>query len=391
MARVRSLLSAGQLALTLALVVGAGLLIRTVHNLYTVDLGLDIDGVSALWLQRPHHLSSAQTRTLYRTILTSVEAVPGVDEAALDPYGPHGSRMMGRAGLQGRPAGDLVPVQVVPVTPGWFDLFHVPMVSGHAFLPEDWGRGAEAGVVLTESLARRLFDRTDVTGRTVVVTFGSAIDMRVVGVARDTRSAYQPDEPIDGVFLTYGTVPALADFPYATLSVRTDHFDAQLARGIRSAVEGALPDEPVPEPAPLSDRLDRIHSEQRVLGQLLELLSALASILAAVGLYGVIAFVAAGRRREFGVRRALGAEASQIARLVFGYAGRIIAIGTTLGLAGAYVLSGFLKSRLFGVEPLDPESWTAAVAFLALVAAIACWIPGRRAMRVDPMATLREE
>ena len=132
------------------------------------------------------------------------------------------------------------------------------------------------------------------------------------------------------------------------------------------------------------------HQEQETLSHLLVLLSALAATLAAVGLYGVIAFVVAGRRRESAIRMALGAEAWRRGKLVFGHATAIVVTGTMLGLAGAYVLSRTLQSRLFGVGLLDPASYLTGAALLGLVAAVACLLPARRAVSEDPVATLRE-
>jgi ABC-type antimicrobial peptide transport system permease subunit len=173
--------------------------------------------------------------------------------------------------------------------------------------------------------------------------------------------------------------------------IRTSRFDGRVANDIREAVERMLPDQPVADPVPLTDRVDAMHSERRIFGRLLGLLSALAVLLAAVGLYGVTAFAVAGRRREFGIRLALGAERGRIARLVVRYATQIIGAGIVLGLLGGYALSTVLESRLFGVEPLDVASYAGAALLFAVVAAAACWIPTLAAMRVDPVTTLKEQ
>ena len=147
----------------------------------------------------------------------------------------------------------------------------------------------------------------------------------------------------------------------------------------------------MPPLTPLTDRIDVQLSEQRIIARLFGLLSSLAVLLAAVGLYGVVAFAVAGRKREFGIRVALGADGPRISRLVFRSATTIVVWGTLLGLAGAYVLSRVIESRLFGVEAVDATSYIAAIALLAVVAVLACWIPAAAAVRVDPVATLRLE
>lgn len=386
--RLRSALSAGQLGVSLALVVAALLLVRTVHNLYAADSGLALDGVSEIFLDAPRDATLAELDALYRSVLAGVEAVPEVEGAALDLYGPNGSQALGRIGLPGSSADDQLQTQIIPVTPGWFELLRVPAVSGHTFRAEDWRAGESAGVVLTASLARRLFGHTDVTGRVVSAGFVDQKRRRVVGVVRDFTTAYAPDEPHDAFFVTYADAPRLRGF---TLLVRTRRFDREVARRIRGAVEGALPDAPVADPTPVSARVDDIRADERIFSRLLGLLSILAVTLAAVGLYGVVAFGVAARRREFGVRLALGAQSHDVASIVVRQAASIVAAGVALGIGAAWALSRVLESRLFGVAPDDPASYAAAALLFGTVAAMACWAPARRAMRVDPAVTLREE
>jgi ABC-type antimicrobial peptide transport system permease subunit len=157
---------------------------------------------------------------------------------------------------------------------------------------------------------------------------------------------------------------------------------------VARALEDALPDIPVPLPAPLTQRIDVQLSEQQLLMRLLWLLSGFAVILAAVGLYGVIAFGVASRRTEFGIRIALGADGGRIRRLVFRSAAGIIGVGTALGFGGAFALSRLIESRLFGVAPMDAPTYLGSAVLLGIVAGVACWIPARRAATTDPAATL---
>lgn len=386
-ARIRRIMSAGQVALSLTLLVGGLLLVRTVRNLYSVDTGFSIGGVVALPLNPGGGPEGSAAEALRRDLLTAVTVLPAVEGAALDLYGPHGSRMMGRVALRDAPDDEAGRAMVWPVTPGWFDLLDVETVDGRPLRREDEGSGPETGVVITSSLARRLFGATDVAGRTLRAGMWELEEVRVVGVTEDLRAAHSLDEPQDAVFVPFGSNP----LPSMTLLVGTREFNPQVARQIRSAVERVLPDQPVPDPTLLADRLTRIHSERRIFSQLLGLLSILAVVLAAVGLYGVIAFAVAGRVREFGIRLALGADGSRIARLVLRDATTIVVSGTVLGLAGAYLLSSVLESRLFGVERIDPVSYASAVLLLAAVATLACWKPARSAARVDPVETLKVE
>jgi ABC-type antimicrobial peptide transport system permease subunit len=209
----------------------------------------------------------------------------------------------------------------------------------------------------------------------------------VIGVVPNLSGNQSPDVPKDVLFVTYAFPPVTSGA--FSMVVRTGSFDAELAENIRGALGGILPDQPVEQPVLLSAA--SAHREQRTLSRLLLLLAALAAVLAAVGLYGVVAFVVAGRRRELAVRMALGAEAWRLGRLVANFATAIVVGGMLVGLFGAYVMSQALQSRLYGVHPLDPTSYTAGAALLGVVAVAACWVPAWRAMRLDPMATLREE
>jgi ABC-type antimicrobial peptide transport system permease subunit len=278
---------------------------------------------------------------------------------------------------------------ISPVTPGWFELLGVQASGGRTFRDSDWAVGGRDMVILTESLAMRLFGRTDVTGRTVEAGFGTPQPMEVIGVVSDIRSAHSPERPEDTFFVMPRAMSrSLWDF---AVLLDVEPFNPEVAHRIRSVLEAELPDEPVPDPLPISSQLDRINGEARLYSKLLALLSAIAVVLSAVGLYGVVAFTVTARQREFGVRLALGAEGSGIARLVARNVSTIVGAGTALGLAGAMALSDLLQNRLFGVDSLDPVSYAGAAAVFSVVAVLACWKPTLRAIRVDPVDTLREE
>jgi putative ABC transport system permease protein len=387
MAVVRSALSIAQLALTLTLGVGALLLVRTVHNLNTADTGLDFHGVVSLWQAHRVDMDRAETDALTRRALAAVEAVPGVSAAAAGPPDldtPYGGKA--RVGPLGTAPNQRVDARIVPVTPRWFGIFHVAAVRGRLFSEDDWKEGRPYNGVLTASLARKLFGTEDAVDRTLTGIRGRP-ELRVIGVVPSLSGNQSPGVPNDVVFVTYAFPPV--NYAGFSLVVRAGRFDERMSNGIRSALSAVLPDQPVDQPVPLSAA--DAHREQETLSHLLVLLSSLAGLLAAVGLYGLIAFVVAGRRREFAVRIAVGATAWRIVRLVLRSASGIVVGGTVLGLGGAYVMSRTLQSRLFGVGPLDPASYLAAATLLGLVAGAACAIPAWRAVHLDPVATLRNE
>jgi predicted permease len=384
---LRAAMSATQIALSLVLLVGAFLLVRTVGNLYAVDTGLSIERVAVLGLDLDD-VPDEDRDAVHRRVIAAVRAVPGVDAAALDVYGPHaGASMGGWVRLPSAPDAERVRADLTFVGPGWFEVLGVELVSGRTFRSEDWEPSAPPRLVITAGLASRLFGTTSATGRRLVAGFTSRVEAEIVGVVEDVRLG-DPDDPADPTFFQPHT-----DVPSSSLTVlaRTRARDAGTHRGIREAVETAVPDLPVPDPMPLVDRLRERLREQSAFARMITLLGALAALLAAVGLYGVIAFTVAGRRRELGIRLALGADGQEIAGLVARYALGIVAFGTVAGLAAAYGLSRLLESRLFGVAPADPASYAGSALLFAAVAAVACWAPTRSAMRVDPVVTLRSE
>jgi putative ABC transport system permease protein len=389
MAGVRRLMSAGQIAVCITLLSGAALLVRTVRNLYAIDTGISIDGLATVDIGQPANLGAPSALPdVYRDLVIATEGVSGVEGAAMDAGGPLAGASGTAIASPERPD-RTTPAVVRPVTPGWFDVVRLPMVRGAPFRDGDWRPGSTpVPMVVTSALAQRVFGSTDVIGRTLLARISSdgMQEARIVGVSRDVRLPDKPDKSLDAFFVPLSSFP----FKPVTLVVRAHSFDQQVGTGIRQAVQRVLPDAVPPDLVPLTAQLGNAFTAQKSLGRLLELLSVLAAILASVGLYSVIAFSVAQRRREFGIRVALGAEDSRIARMVLGDAAAIVAVGTAAGLLGAYMLSILLANRLYGIAQVDPISYAAAAALFALVAAAACWTPTRAAMRADPMEALRE-
>jgi len=389
MASVRRLMSAGQIAVCITLLTGAALLVRTVRNLYAIDTGISVEGLATVDIGQPANLGHPSALPdVYRDLVAAADGVSGVEGAAMDAGGPLAGRSSTDIAFPEKPERTMSAV-VRPVTPGWFDVVRLPMARGAPFRDGDWRPGATpVPMVVTSALAQRVFGSTDVVGRTLLarISLDGMQEARVVGVSRDVRLPDQPDKPLDAFFVPLSAFP----FKAVTLVVRAHSFDRQVGTGIREAVQRVLPNAVPPDLVPLTAQLGHAFTDQRALGGILELLSVLAAILASVGLYGVIAFSVAQRRREFGIRMALGAEDRRIARLVLGDAATIVAVGTAAGLLGAYMLSILLANRLYGVAPVDPTSYAAAAGLFALVAAAACWIPTRAAMRADPVETLRD-
>jgi predicted permease len=394
---LRSALAAGQIGLTLALVTAALLMVRTIANLRSVDTGLDIDNVATLFLSPPGDLGPEEAFGLQRRLLEATEAVPGVERAALDRFGPHGATYRAGVALPGRmpPRADTYNLQEVysrpiawEVTPGWFELFGVQLIHGRTFVDDDWRVPSTDAVVLTASLARRVFGRTDVVGQVVDVRLRGEPEARtIVGVVGDYTSLNRPSEPTDAIFLPYGAIQTSQMSVMAKISPSAPEALEQ----VRRVAESLFPDLPVPEPAFLSERVENLHSEEGLLERLLGILSSFGVLLSTVGLFGVVFFIVNHRQREFGIRRALGADTTGIIALIVRAALLIVAGGTLIGLAMAFGLSRVLESRLFGVGSLDPFAYLGAAGVVLLAAVLACLAPTRVALRSDPVTVLRSE
>jgi putative ABC transport system permease protein len=392
MGALRALLATGQVSLTLALLVGGLLMVRTIANLRAVDTGLDIEGVA--WtpiLTRPG-LSPEDNHTHLREMLAALVALPEVRGAALDVYGPHASRFMDYIGVPGAPEpAPGGPTRVTTeffVTPGWFELFGISLLEGRAFRDEEWRYPDGDEVVLTASLARRLFGRVDVVGRTVIVGNGNrAMERRVIGVVGDYTAMTSPDEPTDAFFVPFGGAPSFQ----LSVMTRVTLGDAGALARVREVLESFHPDLPIAEPVFLTERVESLRSEERILGYLLWMLSAFGVLMSAVGLYGVIYFIVASRQKELGIRRALGADSARVVRVVGRSAALIIIGGVVFGTLAAYPLSQLLESQLFGVENLDAASYVGAFTVVLLAAFAAGIAPARAAMRIDPVDVLRDE
>jgi putative ABC transport system permease protein len=388
-ARVRAGMASLQIGLSLALLIAGVMLVRTVANLYDLDLGLRIDRVAVIPVDFPNDFDENDERLAGRRLVRDLEALPGVERASVSMYDPlGGARFIGRIARDGGTDEERVAAELIPVSAGWFDVVGMNSEGGAPIrlTDEEWDDGA---VVLSKAMALRLYGQTEnVIGRTV--HFRSVGDLeaaRIVAITSDLRRPSDPDAPREAVFVPWEKSPS----PSTTLVVRAATLDGATLTAIRTAVGIALPDAPVAEPVTAVSHLDAIHAEARVFGRLLALLSSFSALLAAVGLYGVMAFSVAGRRRELGVRMAIGAGPFRIVRLVLGNAGSIVVVGSLFGVAGGYALSRVLDTRLYGVEALDARSYATAVALLAITAIIACLLPTRRATRVDPISSLRSD
>ena len=376
-------LVAAQIALAVVLLIGAGLLIRSFSRLQQVSPGFDPNHVltfrmSASWSERPESVASRQFRTVQR--LTSV---PGVMSAALNSTLPAGADYPpSEFKITGRETGEHYFAVGRGVSADYFRTLRIPLLQGDT-CRDDPRLGGPGRVVVNRAFADRFFPGQNPIGHHVVQRSPGEI----VGVVADVREQGLIKDP-EPIMYNCGLMPFWPD-PYYI--VRTDPARPVTMTAIREALQEIEPRRAVYEAATLTETLSGSLSQPRLNTILLGLFAATAMMLAAVGLYGMLVQFVSQRRREIGLRMALGARPGQVLAQVLRYGAVVTGAGVLLGLAGAFVLARFMATLVFDVSWRDPITFVAVPLVLAMIAAGATILPARRAVRVDPMRALRED
>jgi predicted permease len=393
--KLRSGLAVLQLALSLTLLIGAVLLVTTVRNLHAVDLGFTPDRITTLDISLSSQgYTPNAALALWKTIQTTAEAGHQFEDVATGSGAPFGSKFIISLVPPDAVPGQELNVAGAGASATYFRTLGMTMLRGRGFTEEEAFALTSPNptpVVVSEMLARRLFGSIDVVGRTVKFkkTLGNPErDLPIIGVVRDARESLTGEgDPF--IYMPYWRF----DFGTnrGTIIVRSSRSAADITASIRAIVAQVDKSLPVAAGVPLTVQIDRRIAQQRLFAWTLSVLGGLGFVLAALGVYGLVAQATAERSREFGIRIAIGASASQIVRLVFRFAATIAVMGTVGGIVLAYFGSRTVSSMLFGITALDARAYLAAIGALALVVAAACAIPAVRAMRVEPVEVLRAD
>ena len=387
--RAAPVLTVVQLAACLTLLVGALMLGSTLRHLMSVDLGFEPENVTVFQADVSPGTSDTAAQSYLGELTRRLAAHPGVGLVAMAKGAPFYGAANVNMRVRRDAADDYVDTRMHEVlSPEYFSALGIRLVRGRAFTADELlvDREATRAVILSESLSRRLFGSVDVVGQTILEPLYQRPEATriVVGVAAEVRVSSLIDDPAP-VF--YGAGGALGFSSGATVIVRTEP-GAEIQQHVRAVVASLGNAPPVDIPT-LEEAVARARGEWDVLAWLMWALAFVASTLSAVGVYGVVAFAAASRRTEFGIRMALGASVSAVRCQVLRGAAPIAAAGLVLGLGGAYGLMQVLRSRLVGVSPLDPIIWSSAAILLVALVAAASLIPARRATRVSLAETLK--
>jgi macrolide transport system ATP-binding/permease protein len=380
--RLRSALVVAQIALSLVLLISAGLCVRTLQNLQAINLGFEIENMLTVKLDLGRqNYSEAQGREFYQRLLERVQSLPGVRAASLAMNVP-----LSKSGWGGIAVVDNQPLYSIPyhvVTPGHLDTMGIPLLAGRQFTEQDDTRSARVAII-DETFARRAWPNENPVGR--LFKRGHQT-VEVIGVARDAKAFILEDD----------TTPA-AYFPLAqqykddmTLHLRAATKPELLIAAVRQEIGALDPRLPIYDVKTIEEYRRDYLFKKRFQAALIGGFGLLALALASIGLYGALSYSVAQRTQEIGVRMALGARTGDVLRLVVGQGVRLIAIGLALGLAGAFAAARVLKSLLYGVSLTDPLTFVGIPLLLLVIALLACWIPARRATKVDPLVALRCE
>ncbi len=393
--RFRGLLVISEFALALVLLIGAGLLITSFRNLLRGNLGFDADHIlsAQLFLSTAQYPSEKPERRLefVNDALERIRRLPGVESVGAAGFMPL-SGFWGEADftVQGQPEpapGQKTSAKSDFVSPDYFRAMGISLLKGRAFTEQD-RQGAAQVVVVNEILAREEFGTQNPIGQQLNFGDSKKSDLwEVIGVVSDIHDFGLEEKVRGNIYRPFAQIP----LPVVAFVVRTSGRPSSLTSAVKQAIWSVDKDQPIYKII----GVDRLASEslglRRVSSVLLGAFSALALLLAGLGIYGVTAFSVAQRTHEIGVRMALGAQPDSVLKMIMGYGMRIVVAGMAIGLAGALGLARVVASLLYGVKPTDVMTFIFTSLLLAFIALVACYVPARRAMRVDPMVALRHE
>jgi predicted permease len=390
----RGWLVVAELALAMILLLAAGLLVRSFNKLVAIDLGFDRENVltARINLPRSSYADNAKTSAFQQQLLQRVQSLPGVESAATTSHTPlNGFSMIIFTGIEGAPPPDQQKDQAIglgSVSPDYFRTMKIPLLSGRTYDDRDRVDTQKVAIV-NEAFARRFFPKGDVLGKRIGFGCpeGQNLCRTIVGVVGNVKQESLTDNVAAEIYLPAPQLPVNS----MTLVVRTSAEPLSLATLLRKEVLAVDKNQPIHDVKTLAQRVSDATAVSRSLTVLFTAFALLALVLGSVGIYGIVSYAVTQRTQEIGIRMALGARAADVLRLIMRHGLALILCGIAIGVAGAFALTRFLTTLLFGVTPTDTLTFVVVPAFFFLIAVIASLIPAVRATKVDPLVALRYE
>jgi predicted permease len=392
--RMRSLLVITEIAFSLVLLTGAGLMIGTLKNLLGVSLGFNPENVITMRVSLPEaRYSLARTAAFYHQLQDRVRGLPGVEAVAIVNQLPMSDVTANVSfDVEGRPSNtDINVADTQIISPDYFRAMGISLMRGQ-FLNDEEAKLPPASVIVNQTLARKVWPGTDPIGKRIRLQ-PSDPWLSVIGVVADIKNhgSNVATKPEIYFLLTDRPVQLWVDLRSMTLVVRTSSEPGYIVSAIRGQLKELDPELPIYKVSTLKELVSSSISQTRFPALTLSLFACAALLLAAIGVYGVLAYTVARSRHEIGVRMALGAQQGQILRFFLGQGVRWAALGGCAGIVVTLIMVRFMRSMLFQISPYDPKNFLVVVAVLSAVVLIACFIPALRATKVDPMVALRNE
>jgi putative ABC transport system permease protein len=395
--RTRAALVVVEAALAFVLVIGAGLMMESFTRLLATSPGFRADHLLTLRIKLAGDAKDSPYRDprrrapAFQRFLNRVQALPGIQSAAFTHIVPLSQDDMDMDFFVVKeqpplPPGQHLAADLRHITPDYFRAMGIPLIQGRAFTEHD-GPDSPRVVVIDETLARRFFPTGDPIGKHLQIPNATRPEREIVGVVGAVLDIGFDSQPRPTIYLPSAQT---AD-QTMSLVVRSALPPSAILPAIKGAIWSVDKDQPVFSVRPMEEIISGVTSAQRIAFLTLDAFALLALVLAAIGIYGVTSYAVSRRTHEIGIRMALGAEAGDVLRLIVGDGVKLALWGVALGLAAALALTRLMSSLLFGVSATDPLTFVAVALLLTMVAAIACYLPARRGMRVDPTVSLRHE
>ena len=381
-----------EVALSIVLLIGSGLLLKSFVNLVSVNPGFDPENVltASVGLPLSRYPERQSQVAFFQQLLDSTRSLPGVESAsAVYPLPLSGAEEGMSFSIEGRPApppGEVRSAGPRWVMPDYFRTMRIPLLKGRHMTEQDAGESQQV-IVINRAMAQRYWPDEDPVGKRLTLSFRGDGPREIIGIVDDVKHTALDAEANPEMYIPYLQFPG----PLLTLVVRTSSDPHGLVSGLRNEVSRIDKDQPVYDVRSMEQLVYESASPRKFNALLLAIFAAVALTLAAIGIYGVMSYSVTQRSREIGLRMALGARVPDVLKMVIGQGMRLAVAGVAIGLAGSLALTRVLSGLLYGVSPSDPVTFVVITTLSVVVTLLASYIPARRAAKLDPMVALRHE